>query len=485
MLLDGPQRWRADPPNPGRPGQARPGAAGTDHTGEPGPRDRDQDGEEPEYALPPLVDQYGTGVSHGELGLGSFESLLAEAVGSHGPAPPGTTFFDTWVGLAVRRWCPPLLGLAPHCTPAHYLAARREVGAYRATRLLLRGSGVGAYLLADAGGGTDEAGAVDLAGGSCSAGRPYSAGGSRAVGDPYPARGPRPAGGPYSAGGPHPAAGGFAVAGCRVGLGARAVPDAGDAPFSAAELASAADAPVHRVLPLRRFAGRLADAATSTRGFLDAVADSLAPAPQHVVALALTVDGPLPGAAPDGAAVWRAADHWLRDRRPGTPPAAPALVHHLLWSAVASGLPVQLHCRERVDVGAFLAATRGYGTHLVLLPGPGPRAGAGAGQDHLWAARLAALFPHVYADAGPAPQETLRHAPFGKLMFATGAWALPELYVVAARQFTEAMGRLVREWTADGVCAEPDAWRIAALVAAGTARRVYRLPAPAGSSTTG
>ncbi|MFT2014671.1 amidohydrolase [Streptomyces sp. 796.1] len=426
MLLDGPQRWRTDPPDPGRQGRARPGAAGTDRTGAPDPRDRglsgdrnsDRDREEPEYALPPLVDQHGAGVSHGELGLGSFESLLAGAIGSHGPAPPGTTFFDTWLGLAVRRWCPPLLGLAPHCTPAHYLAARREVGAYRATRLLLRGSGVGAYLLADA---ADEAGGADPAGGSC----------------------------------------------------------------SAAELASAADAPVHRVLPLRRLAGRLADAATSTRGFLDAVADSLAPAPQHAVALALAVDGALPGAAPERATVWRAADHWLRDRRPGTPPAAPALVHHLLWSAVASRLPVQLHCREGADVGAFLAATRGYGTDLVLLPGPGPRVGVGAGQDHLWAARLAARFPHVYADVGPAPQETLRHAPFGKLMFATGAWALPELYVVAARQFTEAVGRLVREWTADGVCTEPEAWRIASLVAAGTARRVYRLPAAAGSSTAG
>ena len=48
-----------------------------------------------------------------------------------GPPAPGTTFFDTQTGFAVRRWCPPLLGLEPHCPPARYLARRRELGATR------------------------------------------------------------------------------------------------------------------------------------------------------------------------------------------------------------------------------------------------------------------------------------------------------------------------------------------------------------------
>ncbi|MBI0384692.1 amidohydrolase, partial [Streptomyces albiflaviniger] len=71
--------------------------------------------------LPPLVDQHSHGTVDGELGVGSFETHLAAAAGS-GAAPAGTTFFDSWTGLAVRRWCPPLLGMEPHCAPVSYLA---------------------------------------------------------------------------------------------------------------------------------------------------------------------------------------------------------------------------------------------------------------------------------------------------------------------------------------------------------------------------
>lgn len=395
MLLDGPERWRSIPPGPRQP--HRPGDGGREALpwDEPAPGDAD----EPSYALPALVDQYGAGVSHGELGLGSFESHLATAVGSRGPAPPGTTFFDTWLGLAVRRWCPPLLGLEPHSTPARYLAARRALGAYRATRLLLRGSGVAAYLLAA---------------------------------------------------------------------------DAADEPLTAAELSSAADATAHEVVRLPALAGRVADAAGGTREFLTRLAEGLEEAARHAVAFAAPMPAAPHAEAPDGEAVRGAVDRWLRARAPGQPPDDPVLLYHLLWSAVASGLPVQLHGPAPEQAAAFLAATCGLGTDLVLLPDPG---------GHQPAARLAAVFPHVYADVGPAPGQTLRLAPFGKLMFSTGARALPELYVVAARQFAESMAHTVREWTDTGVCAEPEAWRIAALVAAGTAGRVYRLAAGSSAVT--
>ena len=74
---------------------------------------------------PSLVDQYCHGVLRTELGLGTFEAHLGRG---EGPPAPGTTFFDTQTGFAVRRWCPPLLGLEPHCPPARYLARRRELG---------------------------------------------------------------------------------------------------------------------------------------------------------------------------------------------------------------------------------------------------------------------------------------------------------------------------------------------------------------------
>ncbi|NEA79715.1 amidohydrolase, partial [Actinospica acidiphila] len=93
---------------------------------------------------PSLVDQYCHGVLRTELGLGTFEAQLAR---TEGPPAPGTTLFDTQTGFAVRRWCPPLLGLEPHCPPARYLARRRELGTAEAGRRLLRGSGITAYLV--------------------------------------------------------------------------------------------------------------------------------------------------------------------------------------------------------------------------------------------------------------------------------------------------------------------------------------------------
>lgn len=120
--------------------------------------------------LPPLIDQYSLGAVHDELGLGSFETHLAAAAGAYGPAPAGTSYFDSFTGLAIRRWCPPLLGLEPHCPPARYLARRREVGAFRAGRMLLRGSGIGTFLL-EAGTPSNLTSATELA--TAAAGRTH------------------------------------------------------------------------------------------------------------------------------------------------------------------------------------------------------------------------------------------------------------------------------------------------------------------------
>jgi len=364
----------------------------------------------PGLGLPPLVDQHSHGTVHGELGLGSFETHLATAAGS-GPAPVGTTYFDSWTGLAVRRWCPPLLGLEPHCTPVRYLACRRELGAYRAARLLLRGAGIGTFLL--------ESGAPS-------------------------------------------------------------------ALTSAAELAAAADGRAHEVVRLEPLAEQVADTSGTVDAFIGNTAEALYAAAQHATAFALGITfcdetPPDPGEVRRAAArrlsvrpVPHRAGRTVRHRAPD-----PVLAQHLMWSAVATGLPVQLHCGDPRPLIGFLRATAGFGTDLVLLP---------ERPHHRRAAQLAAVFPHVYADAGPCPAETLGEAPFGKLLFSTGARALPELYVTAARLFGRAMARLAAEWVADGVCTGEEARRIAGLVAAGTARRVYRLDAAgsgAGSGSAG
>ncbi|MFD2352598.1 hypothetical protein ACFSTC_29935 [Nonomuraea ferruginea] len=93
--------------------------------------------------LAPLADHACHGVRRDELTRGRFELLLNEG-GS--PAPPGTTHFDTPLGAAVRRWCAPVLGLEPHAPPPIYLSRRAELGAAEVNRLLLRASGVSAFL---------------------------------------------------------------------------------------------------------------------------------------------------------------------------------------------------------------------------------------------------------------------------------------------------------------------------------------------------
>ncbi|MFC9299242.1 amidohydrolase family protein [Streptomyces sp. NPDC057011] len=354
---------------------------------------------------PPLVDQYCHGFLRTELGLGTFEAQL---IRSAGPPAPGTTFFDTQTGFAVRRWCPPLLGLEPHAAPARYLARRRELGAAESARRLLRGSGVGAYL-------------VD-------------------TGVPGDLAGPK-------------------------------------------ELALAADAEAFETVRLELLAEQAAD----TSGTVPAFLANLAEAVHHAAtgATAFTCGAPAGAAAalapepPGPGEVGGAAGRWLARRTRGGAVADPVLLRHLVWSAVASGLPLQLHTGEGdpAPLTDFVRATAGRGTRLVLL---------GGYPYHRHTARLAAAFPHVYADAGAALgptgaraeavlAESLELAPFGKLLFSSGGRRLPELHAVGALVFRRALGGVLGGWVAEGSWTWRDADRVAAMVAAGNARRVYRL----------
>ncbi|MGK5627370.1 amidohydrolase family protein [Streptomyces sp. URMC 123] len=383
--------------------------------------------------LPPLVDQHCHGILRTELGLGTFESRLA---GTSAAPAPGTTFFDTQAGFAVRRWCPPLLGLEPHCPPVRYLARRRELGAPEVGRLLLRASGIGTYLV-------DTGGAAPT--------------------------------GPGAWAGGGPAEGGELT--------------------EPAELAEAGAADAHEIVRLERLAEQIADTSGTARDLISNLAEAVHGAAATAAGFAAAAGrGPGPALAPEppgpGEVRW-AAERWLAGRRAGEPVTDPVLVRHLLWTAVDTGRPLQLHpgggdpalAAERGDprpLTDFVRATAGLGTDLVLLHGY---------PYHRHTACLAQAFPHVYADLGPALgrtgaratavlAEALELAPFGKLLFSTGGRALPELHLVAARLFQEALGRLLMEWVADGSWSRPDAERVAARIAAGNARRVYGLAGP-------
>ncbi|MEE1754907.1 amidohydrolase family protein [Streptomyces sp. SP18CS02] len=353
--------------------------------------------------VPTLVDQHCHGVLRTELGLGTFEAHLNRAAG---PPAPGTTFFDTQTGFAVRRWCPPLLGLEPHCPPARYLARRRELGVLESGRRLLRSTGISAYLV-DTGLPDDLTGPV--------------------------------------------------------------------------ETAAAGGADAHEIVRLEPLAEQVADTSGTVDALLANLAEAVHGAAVTAVGFASAVaarNGPALAPEPPGPGEVRgAAGRWLAARQAGGRLTDPVLLRHLLWIAVASGRPLQLHmgADDPMRLGPFAAGTEGLGTDLVLLHGY---------PYHRQAAHLTSVFPHVYADPGPALARTgaraaavlaeiLELAPFGKLLFSTGARGLPELHVVGARVFREALGRVLSDWVRDGAWSRDDAQRVAGMIAAGNARRVY------------
>lgn len=317
----------------------------------------------------------------------------------------------------MRRWCPPLLGLEPHCPPARYLARRRELGTVEAGHRLLRGSGITAYL-------------VDTG-----------------------------------------------------------LPDDLTDPD---ELARAGQAEAHEIVRLEQLAEQVADTSGTVESFLANLAESVHGAAAHAVAftsvaglrhgLALAPEPPEAGrcaARPD--AGWPRASLGT-----GSPTRC--------CCAICCGSPSPRDCRSSCTCGLgapgarvdrtdpvlltdFVRATAGLGTDLVLLHGY---------PYHRHAAHLAGVFPHVYADCGAALvrtgaraatvlAEVLELAPFGKILFSSGARGLPELHVVGAHLFREALARVLGGWVSEGAWSLDDAQRVATMIASGNAARVYGL----------
>ncbi|MFD4588205.1 amidohydrolase family protein [Streptomyces sp. NPDC058423] len=364
--------------------------------------------------LPALVDHHCHGVLRRTPDADGFASFLTE---SDAPPAPGTSFFDSQMGFAVLRWCPPLLGLEAHCPPGRYLERRRELGSEEVARRLLRASGTGTYL-------------VD-------------------TGLPGDLTGP-------------------------------------------AELAELGGADAGVIVRLESLAERAADASHDAAGFVEVFDHAVVASARTAVAfksvaayrhgLGLEPD------PPEAAAVHAAAARWLAERRPGGRLTDPVLLRHLLWAAVRTGLPLQLHTGFgdpdlRLDhcdpllLTDFIRAVAPHGCPLVLLHGY---------PYHRNAGYLAHAFTHVYADVGLALSHTgaraaavlaeaLELTPFGKLLYSSDAYGLPELYLVGARVFEDALTRLTEDWTSSGAWSERDAARVAGLLAADNAARLYGL----------
>ncbi|MGH3341897.1 MAG: amidohydrolase family protein, partial [Carbonactinosporaceae bacterium] len=106
--------------------------------GRPGGRLHDQ------LAGMPLVDHHCHGVVSRQLDRTGLEALLTEAPEA---GPPGTSPFDSLLGVAVRRWCAPLLDLPAHAPPDDYVQRRLELGGRAVARRFLTATGASDLLL--------------------------------------------------------------------------------------------------------------------------------------------------------------------------------------------------------------------------------------------------------------------------------------------------------------------------------------------------
>jgi predicted TIM-barrel fold metal-dependent hydrolase len=170
--------------------------------------------------------------------------------------------------------------------------------------------------------------------------------------------------------------------------------------------------------------------------------------------------------------------------------ASKPLVDYLLWKALeqAAGqaLPLQFHTgfgdsdadlrtANPLHLRTLIGRTE---TPLVLLHAGWP--------FYREAAHLAALYRHVWLDLSLAIpfattgiptmlHDVLGMAPFSKILFATDAFTMPEVYWLAARWGRWGLGRVLESFVSDGFLDEEEAWAAAEAILAENARRLYGL----------
>jgi uncharacterized protein len=92
-----------------------------------------------------LVDHHVHGAFNKPIDRAGFEAAINE--GSTDPVPSFMTQFDSPLGLAIRRWCSPLLGLQPHADADAYWRRRSELAPDELARLMLTAAGVSRWIV--------------------------------------------------------------------------------------------------------------------------------------------------------------------------------------------------------------------------------------------------------------------------------------------------------------------------------------------------
>ena len=364
----------------------------------------------------PLVDHHCHGLVRRELDRSAFESLLNEGSGA---GRHGTSAFDSMLGLAVRRWCAPVLDLPALCDPDDYLARRAELGSTDVDRRFLRASRVSDFV-------------VD------------------------PGFEPEPISSPD-------------------------------------DLARLAGGRAHQVVRLEKLAQDLLGAGVGADDLparlVEALGASSAVGAKSIAAYRTGLE--LSATKPDEAAVCAA----LRALRPGADGtvriADGTVTSWLAWTAIEAGLPLQLHVGygdadidlHRCDpllLSGFLRGTRERGVPVLLLHNY---------PFHRHASYLAQVFDHVFVDLSLTVHntgalsrqviaETLELVPFGKLLYASDAFGLSELFYLGSVLFRRGLSDCLVRLIESGEMGLEDAQRLALLVGSENARRVYSFEDP-------
>jgi len=363
-----------------------------------------------------LVDHHCHGVLYRDADEATLESMLNE-----GSTWPGGSLFDSQVGFAFRRLCPPVLGLPPRAELADYIIRRAELGATEVSKRFLTAAGLSALCV-----------------------------------------------------------------------------DTGFTPepiTSPAELAGLAGATAHEIVRLERVAEDVAAAGIGADGFADAVRSALATRTASAVGVksiaAYRTGLDLSPERPSDPEVAAAAGRWLAVQEAGSGPprvADEALQRFLIWCGVDLGLPVQFHVGygdSDVDLDRcnpvlltpLLRAIQPTGVPVMLLHNY---------PYHREAGYLAQVFPQVYVDAGLATHnlgsrapallaEALELAPYGKLLYSSDAFGLPELYYLGAALFRRALSDFLAAGLAEDLYSERTVVRLTRMLCADNAKRAYGL----------
>ena len=361
----------------------------------------------------PLIDHHCHGVRTAVGTAVEFESDLTE---SAGPGRWHGSMFDTQAGLAVLRWCPPLLNLPPHCTAEDYLHRRAELGIDTVNERLLAATGITEFLVDTGFCTTELTPPADLA--ALAGGRAHEIVRLEHVAESV--------------------------------VGATHYPGA----FTTALSERSRHAVATKSIAAYRI-GLDFDPTRPAPADVQAAADRWARAaekggPRRLTDPVLIRFG-----------IWAALDLGL------------PLQFHVGYGDA----DVDLRRCDPLHLTAFLRATREHDVPITLLHNyPFQRHAGYLAQvfDHVFV-DVGLAVQNVGTGAAAVLAQLLDLAPYGSVLFSTDAFALPELFVTSTALFRQALSAFLDAGIRDGAWSAAAAERIATMIGSSNARRAYGL----------